>query len=445
MLAQAWSFAGMSLLFLILCSFFTLTSAAIVQGRLGFQRELVKSKYLCGRVAHAILLAPEGYLALSRVCYLICALAAGMFLSRGLYAMSEPFGLHAIANGWAVSRTVGWSLFALVELIVALSINEAAKGVGAGYPVQVLCLVSLPMAGLHRLLAPLVYLAEALAGVFSRALRVQMIRRDDTVVSAEELSEIVELSGKAGEINDQEREIIQRVCALSETIVREVMVPRKDVIAVEESAPLQDAVEIFLKERASRILVTGPDLDDVKGVLMAKDLLPFVGKNEIQAGVSKLMRPACFVSNSKRIQDLLQQFRRDGVHFAVVLDEHGGVDGVITFEDLIEEIIGDVFDEYDKPSEEVDIHQTKTGDLIVDGSMLIDDLNAAHQLGIPTGEYDTIAGYMIHRLDRIPAAGESVEYLGMILRIEQVEQNRIISVRISLPERAEESGGDPRL
>jgi putative hemolysin len=238
------------------------------------------------------------------------------------------------------------------------------------------------------------------------------------------------MSNKAGQIEDDESEMIRHVFTFSDTIAREVMTPRKDIIAVEETASLEEVIAMFLRERISRILVTGTDLDDVKGVLLGKDLLNLLGKPASDFHLRKFLRPVFFVPNSKKVDELLQELRQEAIHFAVVLDEHGGVDGVVTLEDLIEEIVGEIFDEYDSPIEELDVRSLTTGDLVVEGSTMIDDLNSSRGLSIPRGHYDTIAGFVIHLLGRIPKTGEQVKWENYILKVENTFQNRITSVRI---------------
>ncbi|RIL11256.1 MAG: hypothetical protein DCC75_02670, partial [Proteobacteria bacterium] len=180
-----------------------------------------------------------------------------------------------------------------------------------------------------------------------------------------------------------------------------------------------------------RVLVTGTNLDDVKGVLIAKDLLRYLGKQPQEFDMAKTIRPAYFVPSSKKVDDLLGEFKREALHFAVVLDEHGGVDGVVTLEDLIEEIVGEIFDEYDSPLEEVDVFRTKSGELLIEGSALIDDLNAAYNLDIPAGDYDTVGGFVLNLLGHVPKIGECVEHDGMLYKVEGLEQNRITQLRVS--------------
>jgi CBS domain containing-hemolysin-like protein len=261
----------------------------------------------------------------------------------------------------------------------------------------------------------------------------------ELAVSAEELSEIVEMSSDAGEIEEEEKEMIQGIFNFSDTVVREVMTPRKDIIALEESATFEEVIGVLQRERLSRIVVTGPELDDVRGVLLAKDFIDLLGKPLPRFELKRFMRPSYFVANTKKVDTLLQEFKRDAVHFAVVLDEHGGVDGVVTVEDLIEEIVGEIFDEHDIPVEEAGAQELSNGELLVDGSVLIDDLNTQFSLELPPGEYDTIAGLVIHHLGTIPHLGQEVAVGPLVLHVSEMNQNRITQVRLRRSENPNES------
>lgn len=416
---------------LFVYSFFILAFTAITRSRSTRIRELARRGYPGTVYARLILSQAESHLLSAQTGAFLAALFAGLTTDALLNA---PF-LEAVANaipqaGQIEGFVVALGFVGLVALI-GLSLVQVAKAVAFARPNRALCMVSVPMLAATRVLWPVVWFLKSTVGKGLSALGLSIPIERELAVSPEEINEIVEMSSKAGQIEDDEREMIRHVFTFSDTITREVMTPRKDIVSVPEAATLSELVAIFTQERISRVLVTGNDLDDVKGVLLAKDLLPLVGKSDPQFNVRRFLRPAVFVPNTKKVDDLLAEFRRDAVHFAVVLDEHGGVDGVVTVEDLVEEIVGEIFDEFDSPIEDVDVQRTKTGELIVDGSTIIDDLNTEHALGIPRGHYDTIAGFVISTLGRIPKVGEMVRWDGHQIRVEEVLQNRVTSVRIS--------------
>ncbi len=248
--------------------------------------------------------------------------------------------------------------------------------------------------------------------------------------SLEEIGEIVERSSEAGELEKDEGELIQGVLDFSDAVVREVMTPRKDVIAVKDDAGLDEIMEIFSRERFSRILVIGESLDDVKGILLAKDLLPLINTDISTFNIKNYIRTPYTVQETMKADDLLREFRKRVQYFAVVQDEHGGTAGVVTVEDLVEVIVGEIFDEFDVPEEEIDIKEAGDGALIVDGGALIDDLNNEYSFDFPLGEYDTIAGLIMDKLGKIPEPGETVSINNCTIKVEEVEGHRIVQVRI---------------
>jgi CBS domain containing-hemolysin-like protein len=411
-------------------SFFALGSTAIARSRTARLRELAKENYFGAKYARTILTRADAHL-------LSCQ--TGAFLSALCIGFSANELLSGVRGAWIgellpVSPETEHLLVSFIVLaavvLAGLALLQAAKAIAFMRPNRGLCWVALPILLSSRILWPIVWLLRATVGRALSGLGLGIPVERELAVSSEEIAEIVEMSNKAGQIEDDESEMIRHVFTFSDTIAREVMTPRKDIIAVEESASLEEVIALFIRERISRILVTGTDLDDVKGVLLGKDFLNLIGKPSADFHLRKYLRPVFFVPNSKKVDELLQELRQEAIHFAVVLDEHGGVDGVVTLEDLIEEIVGEIFDEYDSPIEELDVRSLTTGDLVVEGSTMIDDLNASRGLSIPRGHYDTIAGFVIHLLGRIPKTGEQVKWENFLFKVENTFQNRITSVRI---------------
>jgi putative hemolysin len=244
-------------------------------------------------------------------------------------------------------------------------------------------------------------------------------------VSADDISELVRRGSEAGAIEDTEKELLEGVVELSDRIVREVMTPRKDIVHVRESATTADVVEAFVQHGVSRLLVCGTDLDEVKGVVLGKDLLRFVGKSVGNAAWREYVRPAYFVPNTKPVDALLVELRQKGCHLAVVLNEHGGVDGIVTLEDLVEEIVGDIFDEFDHPSDQTLILRDEHGMLTMDASVKVSRLADEFDITIPEGEYDTVAGFILAHLGHLPVPGERLANGDVELTVQTVDHNRI--------------------
>ena len=410
--------------------FFVLASVAITRSRASRLREMCRDGSRSAALARTIVLHPERYHLSTQL---------GLFLSPFLTGFCVFWlfhsqlvivkGLETPLGGELAHGLFGLAGFVLFTLCVCVLI-VLARGIGVSFPEKVLCVLARSIAVCPALFAPFVYALKFLtARIFPHlGLRLPLAREE--AVSPEELHEIVELSTEAGKIEEEEKEMIKNVFSFSDTVVREIMTPRKDIIAVSAAASLREICTLFTREQMSRILVYGHDLDDVRGVLHSKDLIRFIGQPSMDFDLNALLRRPYFASGGMQIDDLLQELRKQAVHLAVVQDEHGGVDGLVTLEDLVEELVGDICDEYDIPAEEIESQKTAGGDLLVDGSMLIDDLNDKHKLELSNGEYDTLAGFVISLFGRIPEMGESIEYNGLRIKVEEADQNRVTLVRI---------------
>jgi CBS domain containing-hemolysin-like protein len=240
----------------------------------------------------------------------------------------------------------------------------------------------------------------------------RQLQREEAIAA---LSGILASGEEEQAIAEDEAEMVMGVMGLSQTVAREIMTPRRDLICIPADSSLTEVINIIRESGFSRFPVQGETVDDIIGILLARDVLSFELPELIRIGadaannqfsVKKLLREAYFVDGNKPINELLQEFKRRKLHLAVVLDEHGGIDGVVTLEDLLEEIVGDIFDESDIPERTVEV--LANGDIVVDGGQLVADLNTEFELNIPEGQYDTIAGYIFTRLGRMPKPGDEI-------------------------------------
>jgi CBS domain containing-hemolysin-like protein len=255
----------------------------------------------------------------------------------------------------------------------------------------------------------------------------------------EELRMLVTHGTDPGEIEADERQMIRGVFEFAETLAREVMTPRTAMVALPVSITFDELVRLAIEEGHSRYPVYEGTVDSIVGVLLTKDLLPLLADREAleQTGfdIRTVLRPAHFVPDTKLVSELLQELRQRKVHLAIVLDEYGGTFGVVTMEDLLEEIVGEIADEYDEA--EPDFERTPEGDVLIDGTALISELNARFALRLPEDEFDTVGGYVFGTLGRIPTVGDVVAARGIDgdaeLRVEATEERRVTVVRLCHP------------
>ncbi len=266
---------------------------------------------------------------------------------------------------------------------------------------------------------------------------------DDAFVSEEEFREFVDRASEADMIEDSEAELIHSVFDLGGTMVRSVMVPRTEIVSIEQGSSLAQALEVFLISGYSRIPVIGDSADHVMGILYLKDVVAalyrpqHLGEGGRLPPVETLSRSVRYVPESKTVDELMQELQRESTHFAIVVDEYGGTAGLVTLEDLLEEIVGEIADEYDQESPDVQI--LANGRYRVRARMAIDELGELFGKDIDDDEVDTVGGLLAKHLGRIPAVGNSVEVSGILLVAEQIEGSakRVSHVIASIQKPAE--------
>jgi CBS domain containing-hemolysin-like protein len=247
-------------------------------------------------------------------------------------------------------------------------------------------------------------------------------------VTEEDLKMLVTVGEEEGVIEEEEREMIHGIFEMGDMRVREVMVPRTDLVAVAANQPVATAVELVSKYGHTRIPVYEGSLDNIVGILYAKDLLRAV-KEGSQKSIKELARKPYFTPESKKVQDVLRDLRKNRVHMAIVVDEYGGTAGAVTIEDIIEEIVGPIQDEYDV-GEEDEIQYLSPNDVVLDGRVSVDDVNDMLKLNLQGQEFDTIGGYVLNQLGAMPKVGDTLTIGNAKLVVEAVRGTRIKRVRI---------------
>ncbi|MCC6953876.1 MAG: HlyC/CorC family transporter [Deltaproteobacteria bacterium] len=313
----------------------------------------------------------------------------------------SPVVSHAVATAFAI--------VILTFLHVVLG-ELVCKSVAIRYPETCLRVLA-PMMLLFTIVCrPIIGFLNASANLFLWLVGIRTPAESERVHSLAELAMLVSHSTERGVIDKTEEEMLQGVFQFSETVAREVMTPRTDLITIPVDATFDDVLQIAVTSGLSRFPVVGETVDDVLGLLLLRDMLPYFamksGVGSRDFSLRRVMREPFFVPGTKPIDDLLNEFKRRKVHIAVVLDEHGGVDGVVTLEDVIEEIVGDIFDESDEFQRA--ITRQENGDHLVEGGVLVADINERLGFEIPEGDYDTVAGFIYAVLGRLPRVGDTV-------------------------------------
>jgi magnesium and cobalt exporter, CNNM family len=246
----------------------------------------------------------------------------------------------------------------------------------------------------------------------------------------EDIRTMADVAADEEVIEREERRLIHSIFEFGDTVVREVMVPRPDMIGVEADAPVDEALEKAIAAGYSRMPAFGEGPDDILGLVYLKDIIRRTRENgEGHGTVRELVRPAVFVPEQKRVAELLREMQRDKFHMAVVIDEYGGTAGLVTLEDLLEEIVGEIVDEYDVEAPKVE--RLPDGGLRVAGGTPIDEVNELLEIELPETDWDTVGGLMFNLLGHVPVEGETVDFQGLQFRAERVQRRRILTVRIT--------------
>lgn len=418
--------------------FFIVASLSVARSRTGRLAELVELGALGASSSLSIIERSEKYLLCTQMGRLCSSFGAGFSLAflTGHIA-SLPSALLGASPSWYGVVLAG--VTAVAVLLATLVLVQVAKAFTLQFPEKTLCLVALPLRLFYLSVGPvLMFIHNTVTKVLAR-FEVRLTTERDISLSTDDLSELVKLSSESGAIEESEQQLIEGVVDFTERVVREVMTPRKDIVWAKDQSTTEDLIGLCTKERVSRILICGADLDDVKGMLLAKDLLKFLNKPLTNDAWRGLVRETHKVPNTKPVGDLLSEFRSTGTHLAVVLDEHGGVDGVVTLEDLVEEIVGDIYDETDSASDRQLVLKEVNGEWIVDGSTSIEQLPEEFDISPSEGHYDTIAGYLLFHVGRLPEQGESFKIDGLEVKTVEVVGHRIVRLSVKVLPRVESS------
>lgn len=284
--------------------------------------------------------------------------------------------------------------------------------------------------------------AQAISLIFTPFTRLMMSLLGENAekvtlsVTDESLRDWVELGQSEGSLEKGEREMIYSIFQFGDTMAKEIMVPRMDVLALDINTKISEAREDFIEAGHSRVPVYEDTIDNVVGLLYAKDMLAAVDSNATIAEQRQLIRPAYFVPEAKKVDELLTEMQSRGIHMALVVDEYGGVSGVVTLEDIVEEIVGEIRDEYDTSEEQL-FEKNGEDTYIIQGRVTIDEFNEITGADLSDEYADTLGGYIYGLLGRVPQPGEQVTSKGIEFTVEEVVARRILKVRVCMnPEKS---------
>ena len=357
--------------------------------------------------------------------------SAAVSLSGGLTAALATVPVPFIAQS-AQALAVG--LITIVLALVTLIFGELApKSIALAHSERIALAVAHPITLLARLASPLVRFLVWATNLVAKPFGGQP-RRGLPIVTEEEIKTLVDAGEESGMLEEDEKEMIYSIFEFGETLAREVMVSRVDIVALDAETPLMDAMDVIIKHNHSRVPVYQDNIDNVIGVLYAKDLLKVLREKGREAAnqikLSDIVRPAAFTPESKKVDELLEDMQKRRIHMAIVIDEYGGTAGLVTIEDILEEIVGEIQDEYDQ-AEEALIQDLGENEWLIDARANLSDINDLLKCNIPIDESDTLGGFIYESLGKVPLPGDEVQHEDLLLKVVNVAGRRIGKIRVT--------------
>jgi CBS domain containing-hemolysin-like protein len=360
--------------------------------------------------------------------------------SLGIGALGEQALAHAFDPVMSTVLAILLAYLLLTYLHVVIG-ELVPKGIALGHREGTALAVAWPVRVFFVVFRPFIAVLERSTEVVLRLLGLRPPGADDEPLSEAELRIVVSQSTKGGEIEEQEQEMLYKVFDFADKEASDVMVPRPEVVALSIDLPPEQCLEAVMDSPFTRYPVYRESLDNVVGILHVRDLFRALrdhGMHEVK--VEDIVRPAHIVPETKDLAALLTEFRRTNQHMAIVVDEYGDMEGIVTLEDLLEEIVGEIEDEFDLPDESVEEIDEDT--VMIDGTFPIDDFNERFHTALPDEDYHTVAGFVFGLLGRQPESGDSITHDGMRFDVLEVEGSRILKLAITFEQRREQRDRD---
>ena len=425
-------------LLILIGGFFAASEIALITVKRHRLGQLADEGNGAARTAQRLTEDPSRFLATIQIAitflgFLAGAVGASAF-SGGLADIIDIIPIGFIRDG---AETIAFVVMTLIIALASIVIGELVpKTLALNFPERLALVVARPIGLIQQLLSPVVWLVSSLSALLVRLLG-GTEKPQGGYLSTEELKLLVETGSEQGEIEEEEKEMIHGVIELGDKAVHEVMVPRIGIRAVNVDDPLDQVLDMIVRAGHSRLPVFDESLDNIVGILYAKDLLPYLkndGAGNGQIDIRQLVRPPVYVPESKPVDDLLHEMQVAKRHIAIVVDEYGGTAGLVTMEDVVEEIVGEIQDEYD--TEEAMVEDVSTDEELLyrlDGRVSMDDLRDLFDLSDDDepdeDAYDTVGGFVVHRVGRIPLPGAETPFRdGVVIRVETAEPRRVAKV-----------------
>jgi CBS domain containing-hemolysin-like protein len=410
----------------LLNAFFVAGEYGLVTSRRTRMQELAQQGDRRAKAVIRIVADPPRFIAAMQLGVTATSLGIGALGEHALAKALDPIVASAVAVGFA---------FLVITFLHVVIGELVPKGVALGYSERTALAVSTPVRGFFVVLKPLIWILQKSSEVILRALGLQPPGGEMEVYSEAELKMLLSRSREEGEIEQQEQEMLYKVFDFADKEVSAVMVPRPEVVALSIEMPPEEALGAVIDSPYTRYPVYRDSLDEIVGILHVRDLFSaLVDRGIGGVQIEQILRPVHIVPENKDLAALLAEFRRTNQHMAIVVDEYGELEGIVTLEDLLEEIVGEIEDEFDLPDESVE--RLEDGRVRIHGTFPIDDFNEQFHRSLPIEDFHTVGGFVFGMLGRAPEPGDEVEFDGCRFKVLEVERSRIERLEVEL------TGGD---
>jgi CBS domain containing-hemolysin-like protein len=373
----------------------------------------------------------NSYLSASQLGITLASLALGWIGEPAIARLLEG-PLAGLSETWrhSIAFLIAFSIITSLHIVLG---EQAPKLVGLAIAEKLALWIALPMEVFYKVFSWPIRALDWASAHTVKLVGIQATAEHASTYTEDELRRLVDISRESGHLRAEERRLIHRVFEFSDTVVREAMVPRTEMAAIAATCSLAEITKAFDQHRYSRLPVYRESFDDVIGFVHSKDVMPYLLHAE-KFRLEDVLQPPLYVVDTARLEHVLRQMQKAKMHFGFVVDEHGGLEGIITLEDLLEEIVGDISDEHDEEVNE-QITAVDPSTYVLDGGLAVRDLNRRLKTTVPESEaYTTVGGFLMTEAGHVLKPGEVVTYDGLVFHVEQVEKRRVISVRMEIVE-----------
>jgi CBS domain containing-hemolysin-like protein len=428
---------GAVLILVLANGFFVGSEFALVTARRTKIEALAANGSRAARAVIRLLDAPTIFISATQLGVTLASLALGWVGEPTVAAVLLPFAIRIATTGWASSVshflaiTISFGIITFLHIVIG---ELTPKMIALERAESMALIAARPIELFAKVFRPLIWLLNRSGSALGKLIGLHASLEHTAVYTETEIRQLVDISHDRGHLRHAEQRLIHRVFEFSDTLVREAMVPRTQVAAIPHTSTLEQIAKAFRQNGYSRLPVYRNSLDDMIGVIHSKDVMPYLLRPD-SFRLEHVLQAPVYVVDTARLEDVLRQMQKAKVHFGFVVDEHGGIDGIITLEDLLEEIVGDISDEHDEEVNE-QITEDRDGSYVLEGGLAVRDLNRRLGLDLPESEaYTTIAGFLMNEAGHVLEPGETIKYNNLAFRIERVDKRRVVRVRL---ERMEE-------